>query len=375
MSESWDAVIVGAGVVGLGVAWRLAQSGRRVAVLDKGEAGRGASWAAGGMLAPAAEIGFEELGLYRLGRESLSRWPAFARELEAASGRAVGYRDEGTLVVADDRDSARALRRLYQFQQEHGVPVHWLSTDEAQEVEPLLSPRLPAAVFAPEDHQVDNRAVVGALLEAARRAGVEIHEQVEVVAVHPRPGNPAVVLKEGERVEGRTVVLAAGAWSAGIEGLMPAPPVRPVTGEAVGLRMAPPVELRAVVRTPHTYLVPKPDGRLVLGATSEERGFDRRVTAGGLWELLDKGRLAVPALDEWTVEETWAGLRPAARDHAPVLGFDPRVPGVCFATGHYRHGILLLPVTADEVAREIEARQAGGRGSGVLAPFAPDRFA
>ena len=147
-----------------------------------------------------------------------------------------------------------------------------------------------------------------------------------------------------------------------------------MTGEAVGLRMAPPVELRAVVRTPHAYLVPKPDGRLVLGATSEERGFDQRVTAGGLWELLDKGRLAVPALDEWTVEETWAGLRPAARDHAPVLGFDVRNPGVCLATGHYRHGLLLLPVTADEVAREVEARWSGGEGSPVLPPFAPGRF-
>ena len=370
----YDAVVVGAGVVGLGVAWRLAEGGRRVVVLEKGRAGRGASWAAGGMLAPAAEIGFEELDLYRLGRESLGRWPGFTRELERASGQSVGYRTEGTLVVADDRDSARALRRLYRFQHEHGVPVRWLSADEAQEVEPLLSPRLPAAVFAPEDRQVDNRAVVTALLEAARRAGVEIREEAEVEAIEPHPERPAAVLAGGERVDGRVVVLAAGAWSAKVGGLAPAPPVRPVTGEAVGLQMAPPLELRAVVRTPHAYLVPKPGGRLVLGATSEERGFDRRVTAGGLWELLDKGRLAVPALDEWTVEETWAGLRPAARDHAPILGFDARNPGICLATGHYRHGLLLLPITADEVAREIEARWSGGEGSAVLAPFVPGRF-
>jgi glycine oxidase len=369
-----DAVVVGAGVIGLGVAWRLAQNGRRVVVLEKGAAGRGASWAAGGMLAPAAEIGFEELDLYRLGRESLRRWPDFAKALNEASGQNVGYRTEGTLVVADDRDSARALRRLYRFQEEHGAPVQWLSADEAQEIEPLLSPRLPAAVFAPEDHQVDNRAVVSALLASARAAGVEIREGVEVKAVVPDAGRPAVISKGGERVEGKTVVLAAGAWSAEIGGLAPGPPVRPVTGEAIGLRMAPPVELTAVVRTPHAYLVPKPDGRLVLGATSEERGFDQRVTAGGLWELLDKGRLAIPALDEWTVEETWAGLRPAARDHAPILGFDPRSPGVCLATGHYRHGLLLLPVTADEVAREIEARWSGGAGSDVLPPFSPGRF-
>ena len=168
---TWDAVVVGAGVIGLGVAWRLAQAGRRVVVLEKGAAGRGASWAAGGMLAPAAEIGFEELDLYRLGRESLRRWPDFARELEKASGQSVGYRTEGTLVVADDRDSARALRRLFQFQQEHGAPVRWLTADEAQEIEPLLSPRLPAVIHAPEDHQVDNRAVVAALLEAASPGG------------------------------------------------------------------------------------------------------------------------------------------------------------------------------------------------------------
>ena len=372
----WDAVIVGAGVIGLGVAWRLAQGGRRVVVLEKGAAGRGASWAAGGMLAPAAEIGFEELDLYRLGRESLGRWPEFARELEKASGLSVGYRTEGTLVVADDRDSARALRRLYRFQEEQGAPVRWLSADEAQEIEPLLSPRLPAIIHAPEDHQVDNRAVVTALAEAARRAGAEIREQVDVAAIQPHPEHPAAMLADGTRLEAKTVVLAAGAWSAAVKvkGLAPSPPVRPVKGEAVGLRMAPPLELRAVVRTPHAYLVPKPGGRLVLGATSEERGFDQRVTAGGLWELLDKGRLAVPALDEWTVEETWAGLRPAARDHAPVLGFDARNPGVCLATGHYRHGLLLLPVTADEVAREIRARWSGGASSAVLPPFTPGRF-
>ncbi|HEX9953584.1 MAG TPA: FAD-dependent oxidoreductase, partial [Rubricoccaceae bacterium] len=169
-----DVVVVGAGVAGLGVAWRLAQSGTRVLVVDRGEAGRGATWAAAGMLAPSAELGFEELDLYALARESLARWPAFAADLEAATGLAVGLRTEGTLVVADDRDSLVALRRLFAFQAAQGAPVEWLTGEAAREREPLLSPRLPGAVWSPDDHQVDNRALADALAVAVRAAGGEI---------------------------------------------------------------------------------------------------------------------------------------------------------------------------------------------------------
>ena len=230
---------MGGGVAGLGVAWRLAEAGRRVALFERGRVGRGATWAAAGMLAPAAELGFEELDLYALGRESLARWPAFARALREVSGVDVGYRDEGTLVVADDRDSARALRRLFAFQQEHGARVEWLTGEDAADLEPLLSPRLPAAIHSPDDHQVDNRALAVALQAAAERSGVEIHEEAPVQAVEPDAERPAVLVAGGERVEAGVVVLAAGAWSASIGGLAPAPPVRPVKGQMLSLRLDP----------------------------------------------------------------------------------------------------------------------------------------
>lgn len=371
-----EVAVVGGGVVGLGVAWRLAEAGRRVVVFERGRVGRGATWAAAGMLAPSAEIGFEELDLYALGRESLRRWPGFARALYESSGVDVGYRDEGTLVVADDRDSAHALRRLFAFQQKHGVRVEWLRGDEAADLEPLLSPRLPAAIYAPDDHQVDNRALAEALRRAAERAGVEIREGTPVEAVEPDDEQPSVVLDGGERVAARVVVLAAGAWSASVGGLTPPPPVRPVKGQMLSLRLDPArgLDLRHVVRGPDAYLVPKPEGRLVVGATSEEVGEDTAVTAGGIYRLLEGAVEIVPGVEEMEVVETWAGLRPASRDHAPLLGASPH-PGVVYATGHYRHGILLAPVTAEEIAAVVDARLDGrSETRPLLAPFSPSRF-
>ena len=365
-------VVVGAGVAGLGVAWALARRGHAVRVLDRGEPGRGASWAAAGMLAPGAEIGFDELDLYALGRDSLARWPAFARELEAAAGRPVGYRTEGTLVAADDRDSARALRRLYRFQREHGVPVEWLTGDEAAELEPLVSPRIPGAILSPDDHQVDNRAVVDALLAACRAAGVELAANAPVRAVE---AGPLVHLQSGHPVGADAVVIAAGVGSAGIAGLDPPPPVRPVKGQALALRMTDALRVERVVRGPRAYLVPKSDGRLVVGATSEDVGPDTALTAGGLYRLLEGAVRVVPGVEEMEIVETWVGLRPASRDHAPILG-RARTPGVVYATGHYRHGILLLPATAELVADEVERVLSGdAETAAALAPFSPLRFA
>ncbi len=400
MDGQAEVVVIGAGLAGLGVAWRLAQRGRRVVVLEAGAVGRGASHAAAGMLAPSAEIGFQELDLYALGRESLRRWPAFARDLEAASGVEVGYRADGTLVVADDRDSARALRRLFAFQTEHAAPVEWLSGEQACDLEPLLSPRLPAAIWARDDHHVDPRAVVAALDRAARLAGVEIRERARVahlgaeaggavaggtasggavaggaVAGGTAAGRVEVVLDGGERIAASAVVVAAGVWSRAVGGLVPGLPVRQVKGQALALRMAPErgVELGHVVRGPDAYLVPRHDGRLVVGATSEDGVTDHRVTAGGVYRLLEGAVAMVPAVEELELVETWASHRPAPLDHAPLLG--QIQPGVFAATGHYRHGVLLAPVTADEVAAEVDRALGGAPETApVLAPFSPLRF-
>ncbi|RMH59715.1 MAG: glycine oxidase ThiO [Bacteroidetes bacterium] len=363
-------LIVGGGAVGLGIGWELVRQGRPVTIFDRGLAGRGASWLAAGMLAADAELQFEEPELYRLSRESMRRWPDFARALEAAAGDTVDYRDEGTLLVADDPDSAAALRRRYTFQKEQGLAVEWLTGAEALEREPFLAPRLAAAVFAPDDHQVDNRRVLEACKRAFVRAGGVLREHTPVQAVVPDAAAPAVVTEAGERIEGGTVILAAGAWSRQVEGLEPdvRPPVRPVKGQMIELRVERPFALRHVVRGPQAYLAPKSDGRVLVGATSEEMGFDTRVTAGGLYTILEGAWEIVPGIYDLPVTDTWAGLRPASRDHAPILGM--AAPGVVVATGHYRHGILLMPVTAQEVARLVLT----GETSPWLQPFSPRRF-
>lgn len=366
-------------MIGQSIAWRLAKEGVRVALLERRRAGDAigtASEAAGGMLAPSAELQFEEVDFYELQRESARRWPAFAQELFQASGVDVGYRAEGTLLVGADRDAAAYYRRLYRFQKEQGVAVEWLTPDEAHDLEPFLSPRIAGAIFARDDHQVDNRAVLIALREGLRQSShVSFEEGVHVQRVEPDPERPAVVAADGRRREARVVVLAAGAWAAALEGL-PAPlPIRPVKGQLLELAMERPFGLRHVIRMPRGYLVPRACGRLVIGATSEEMGFDTRVTAGAVYRLLEQAVEVVPGVEELPLVEMWAGLRPASRDHRPLLGFG-YAPGVAVATGHFRHGILLAPVTADELSREIAARLRGSAcRSEWLAPFTPERFA
>jgi glycine oxidase len=366
-----DVVIVGGGTVGLGIGFELARRGTPVTLFDRHRAGRGTSWQAAGMLAPDAEIGFEELELYDLNRESLRRWPAFADRVEAAGGIDVDYRDEGTLIVADDRDSAEALRRLYEFQEEQGLDVEWLSGEEAREIEPFVAPRLSAAVVAPSDHQVDNRRLMRALRAAFEAEGGTLHEDTPIQAVVPDAETPAVRTEDGTRVSARAVVVAAGVWSRELDGLTPdaQPPVRPVKGQMIQLQRKRPFDLQHVIRGPEAYLAPKSNGRIVVGATSEEMGFDTTVTAGGLYELLEGAWEVVPGILDLPVDDTWAGLRPASRDHAPLIG-PTAAPGIVMATGHYRHGVLLTPVTAEEVAELLRT----GETSSWIEPFAPTRF-
>jgi glycine oxidase len=366
-----DVLIVGGGTIGLAIGFELVRRGTRTTIFEKDRAGRGTSYQAAGMLAPDAEIEFEERELYDFNRESLRRWPDFADRVEAASGQSVDYRDEGTLIVADDRDAAEALERLYTFQQDQGLNVEWLTGEEAREIEPFVAPRLSAAVFAPSDHQVDNRRLVDALRTAFQAEGGTLHEHTPVQAVVPDAETPAVRTADGERVAGDCVVVAAGVWSRELDGLTPdaQPPVRPVKGQMIQMRRTRPFDLQHVVRGPEAYLAPKSDGRVVMGATSEELGFDTTVTAGGLFDLLEGGWEVVPGIRDLPVDETWAGLRPASRDHAPLLGASA-APGVAMATGHYRHGILLTPITAEEMARLV----CTGETSEWIEPFSPQRF-
>ena len=366
-----ETIVVGAGVIGLSIAWELRRRGRSVVVLDRGKAGREASWMSAGMLAPETEMGFEDEALYVLGRESMERWSGFVEELERESGISVDFRTEGILHVAVDRDEAEALRRQYEFQKEQGLDVSWLTGAEAREIEPFLAPRLPAAVFSRSDRQVDNRLLVEALVTAFVKEGGVLMEGSPVKAIEPGEIKPAVVLGDGRRLEAEQVILCAGAWSRSIDGLEndAQPPVRPVKGQMIQMQMEIPFELKHVVWGRNAYLAPKSNGRLLLGATVEERGFDRTVTAGGLYSLLEAGWRLVPGIYDLEVTDTWAGLRPGSRDNEPLLG-QSSAPGVIIATGHYRNGILLVPITAQEVAKLIVS----GETSHWLQPFSPLRF-
>jgi len=370
-----DVVVLGAGLAGLGVAWRAAQRGARVVVLDRGGIGAGASHVAAGMLAPVAEADAGERALLALGLDSARRWPAFARELQAATGIDPEYRELGTLVVARDRDGAEALVREAALRDELGAPVQRVLPSHARQLEPALAPTVRSALLAPDDHAVDPRATVLALAAAARDAGVELREEAAVVAVETARGRvEGVVLAGGERLASPAVVLAAGAWSGALgDGLPPGVhvPVRPVKGQLMRLRPVIPGEpalLTRVVRFDTGYLVPRADGTIVLGATMEERGFDTQVTALGMHELLRDLHEVVPGVLELAVDEALAGLRPATPDNAPLLGPHAAVAGLHLATGHHRGGVLLAPVTADLVA-------AGLAGEAAIAPaFAADRF-
>jgi glycine oxidase len=348
-------VIIGAGVIGLGIGWRLA--GRAaVTIFDRGKAGAGASHAAAGMLAACCEAEPGEEALIALGRESQARWPAFAEELQRVSGIDVELRREGTLVLALTADDQAEIAHRLEFQQRLGLPLEWLSAAATRTREPRLAGKIAGALFSPQDHQVDNRKLAQALRIAAEAAGAKIHEQKPVKEIVVQGGRAkGVALEDGTIAAADIVVLAAGAWSRGIGGLPPdrRPPVRPVKGQMLALRMdaAAPL-LSHVLWAPGAYLVPRRDGRLIVGATVEEKGFDDTITAGGMLTLLEAAWRAVPAVEDLPIEEIWVGHRPGSRDDAPILGPGP-LEGLFYATGHHRNGILLAPVTADAMARLV----------------------
>lgn len=375
-TTSIDLAVVGGGIAGLAVAWRAQQRGLRTVVLERGRAGQGATHVAAGMLAPISEARVGERPLLALSRASLDRYPAFAEELRAASGVDPGVHRCGTLAVARDRDEAEALERELAERQALGLPVERLLASEARRREPALAPTLRLALDVPDDHAVDPRSLTAALAVALERAGGTVREGADVARVLRDESGGRVVgveLRDGERVAAGQVVIAAGAWAGGLDGL-PAHarvPVRPVKGQIMRLRdPAGPGLLTRVIRMQPGYLVPRGDGRYVLGATMEEQGFDTAPTAGGIFELLRDAIELVPGVSELAIEEVAAGLRPGTPDNAPVLG-PGALAGLQWAAGCFRHGILLAPIVADALAATL----AGEAPPAEAAPFAAARFA
>ncbi|NKB58811.1 MAG: glycine oxidase ThiO [Alphaproteobacteria bacterium] len=365
--------MVGGGICGLGIGWRLAAAGCRVDVFDRGVAGREASWAAAGMLAARVETEPGEEPLLALNLESQAMWPDFAQELEAASDIALGYRDEGTLVVAAHRDDAAELRNTYEFHRSLDLDMEWLTGGQARRIEPHLAPGVSAGVLSKGDHQVDNRQLVLALRDAFMRAGGTLHENTPVEAIDVEAEQAKGVQVGGRRFDADMVLLAAGAWSYDIDGVPPAarPPVRPLKGQMLSLRMDPRAPIMDhVLWGPGIYIVPRRDGTLILGATVEEKGFDTDLTAGGIFRLLEAAWEILPQIEELPINEMWVGFRPTSRDDAPILGATP-VEGLVVATGHHRNGVLLAPLTIDAVS----AFMLDGVAPKSIETFGIDRFA
>jgi glycine oxidase len=371
--NSYDAVIVGAGIVGLACAWRAAQRGLSVLVLERDEPGAGASGVAAGMLAPVTEADFGDERLLRANLDSRERWARFAAELRELTALDTCYRESGALVVAADRDDAEELRRLHALQQSLGLESEWLVPSACRREEPGLSPRVAGGILATGDAQCDPRATVGALAAAVERAGSEVASGVEVVGLETGGGRVTGVRTAGGRVATERVVIAAGCWSGeGLETGGPLPAVRPVKGQLLELRARPgraaPAE--RIVRTPRCYLLTRGDGRVVLGATVEEQGFDTSVTADGVYRLLEAAWEVLPEVSELELVTARAGLRPGTPSGEPVIGRG-EPDGVLFATGHYRNGVLLAPLTGDAVAELLM----GGAAPEPVAAFAPERVA
>lgn len=354
MSEKrgFDVVVVGGGVIGLACAWRLAQRGAEVTVLEKGLPGAGASRVAAGMLAPVGELTFGEPELLELTLAAARMYPEFVVELEAASGESTGFERLGALHVALDRDEAAQLRRVHDLQRSLDLEAEWLSTRQCRELEPGLAPSFHGGVLAVGEAAIDPRALTRTLLLACAEEGVEVLTGTDVVDG----------IFDGERLAGvgtaagefraETVLLAGGAWSGAMSWLPEEarPTVRPVKGQVVELRTRDAeTPARHILASERVYLVPRADGRLIVGATVEEMGFDTTVTAGGVHELLREAYRLLPDVAEMELVDAIAGLRPGTPDNLPLVG-PGAIDGLVLATGHYRNGILLAPLAAETVA-------------------------
>jgi len=357
-----DVLVIGGGVIGLAIGWRAAQQGLQVVIADP-EPGQGATHAAAGMLTPIAEAAYAEREIFALGQNSLRRYPGFVADLQRSTGLPAGFRQSGTLQVAYYSDDLAELAKTRQLQESFGVRVQQLSGRECRDAEPMLDPSVRGGLLATEDGSVDPRLLATALQAAAEGAGARLVRQrvTEVICTAARASGGR--LADDSVVLSRWIVLAAGWQSAGMPGLPAgiAPPVRPVKGQIIRLRTPaamtagglPPGLLRrtvrGIVRGSGVYLVPRDSGELVVGATQEELGPDTAVTAGGMWQLLRDARTLVPGITELEFADAVAGLRPGTPDNAPIIGLS-ELPGLVLATGHFRAGVLLAPVTADTVA-------------------------
>jgi glycine oxidase len=367
--ENKPHIIVGGGIIGLSIGWQLLRDGAKdVVIYEAGEAARsGATWVAAGMLAPRAEANFEEVGIYHAGVASLNLFPEFLRELEKDATSEPKLDRCGSLMIATNVDDRRELDRQFEFRKRIGCLVERLDGSAARDCEPLLGPRVVSALWLEDDAQINNRTLALALKEAFVARGGKLHEHTRVQRV-VRNGDHVTDVQVGDEIiETASVTIATGADIAidGIDKIA----VRPVKGQMIGLRGQPFARLRQPILAIKAYLVPKDDGRLLVGTSAEEVGFDKRVMAGPILNILHRAFEMVPAVLELEIEEIITGFRPTSRDHKPVVGCGS-AHNLYYATGHYRHGILHAPLAAEMVSNLILK----GKEDDRFADFSPSRF-
>jgi glycine oxidase len=370
-TASAEVLVIGGGIIGLSIARALAQSGAsRVCVIEKNEFGQEASWAAGGILAPQVEADQDD-DFFQLACASRDLYPGFVHAVQDESGIDVGFDSTGTIYVAFTEKEQDEFRARWEWQRSRGLSIEWLTGDEVRQQERSISPNVRCALRFPHDYQVENRRLVEALLVANARAGVRLIPECGAEAL--RIENSHVLGVETTRgfIAASSVVLAAGSWSSSIKSTVPLPSidVTPVRGQMLCFKPETPMA-HHVIYSGRGYLIPRSDGRLLAGSTTEEAGFDKRVTDAGTKAIRSMAEEIVPALESVPVFEAWAGFRPRAQDGLPVLGPLRGVQGLFYATGHYRNGILLAPVTAKLIAEAIVS----GATPALLLPFLPDRF-
>jgi glycine oxidase len=373
--KTFDAIIVGGGLIGSAIAFELAGEKLRVVVIDRQEPGREASWAAAGMLSPGPDSP-EAVPLVPLGKQSLQLYPEFIAGVEEASGMAVSFARQGTFEIFAGPQSERARDSMVEQYRRLELAIQTISPEAARKVEPSLGPAAAAVAWLPDEATVDPRLLTQAVLGGAERRGAEIRPGCAVDSLSFRDGACAGVVADGEKIEAAFVVIAAGSFCgtisdcvSGIEGnLARYAPVRPVRGQMVALRSEC-VKLRKVLRSSRGYLVPRPDRRIIAGSTLEDAGFVKQVTPEGIRGILDSAVELAPALADAKIVEQWAGLRPDTPDHLPIIG-PTEISGLVMATGHYRNGILLAPVTAKIVRDSIVNGKAGFSAEN----FSPLRF-
>jgi glycine oxidase len=365
--KHYDAVVAGGGVIGASIAFELATEGLSVAVFDAQNPGREASWASAGMISPAPESS-EMASLLPISMASVRLYPEFLQRVEELSGKTVGYRKDGALDLLLNGSGQSEIDEILALHRGAGLRAEPLSGSEAREIEPALTAELRGAIYRPDEASLDNRLLTEGTLEAARRKGVEIFPANGAKALWTGGSTCKGLQLQTDRVEARWTIIAAGCFSACIEGVAAYAPVTPAKGQMMALRCES-VNLKKDLWSGHIYLVPRNDGRIIAGSTVEYEGFDRCVTVAGMKKILSGAISMVPALESARVEETWAGLRPDSPDHLPILG-PTDLDGLLIATGHFRSGILLTPITARLIRDWVTTQKVRAD----WAPFSPMRF-